>query len=58
MKDPQPRLNRTFVELKHKEEVKDALKQTGLNRTFVELKLVRHDFPREALAVLIEPLWN
>ena len=38
MKDPQPRLNRTFVELKHKEEVKDALKQTGLNRTFVELK--------------------
>ena len=53
-----PRLNRTFMELKHINDKLEVIDQTRLNRTFMELKPFLVTSFENWLRVLIVPLWN
>ena len=52
------RLNRTFMELKHKYSWSSTESYISLNRTFMELKPGSVEGEIDRLLVLIVPLWN
>ena len=53
-----PCSNRTFMELKYKEDRSQKAAKSGSNRTFMELKYRSAGGRGGGVKVLIAPLWN